>query len=1654
MGTLEKAGRNMVLFSVVATLITVALASTSVYAQVPVLEVTKTVNTSTIWHRDCEPLTPRKATVTLRLRGGGDCTTVGFPVDVMLVLDKSGSMAQTYGTPPLKNIEYAKAAAQDFVDLLRDGDRDRAGLISFGGSDKAYPEKNVYLNMALGHMDASGKALLQSAIGGLSASGLTPLGEAIYKANKQFVSGRPEVDWFQVLLSDGDPTTFIGRDPLPAAQQAADMGITIFVIGLSVSTEHKDLLEDIAAVTGGTYYDAPNPAALHAIFQEIAFRIICTAGRDILVTETVQAHFNVIGGCPNGFSVFPLTCFTNPDGSLRAQWYIDHLDVGETWSVSFDIESDSIDAFLPVDVLEQSNVAYTKFIGPPEYLGPAVDPIPQAFVTVKSCTPELDATKNDGLKGEKYPDGFYSPGDTIQYDVVIQNTGYDATGVVYCDTVDAHTKLIPASITPPGAIVAPGDLSFCIDLGTIAELATENISFLVVIEDPVPEWLTQVENQGFIASNELDDVPTDDPVTGEVDDPTVTPVVSRAIIEAWKDDAVISGHGVAPESVTPGGVIEYTVTLENIGNKAVSGLTYHDEMPAHTTYDGNLVNTCGGTVEGPNPIGGTNPIHITGIELVPNGGCTITYRVRVNNTVPAGVTEIVNQGVVQEDPVEPTDDPATIPPPPSNEDDPTRTPLEAAPGITVLKEAAVTGGGIFVIPGGTIDYTVTICNTGDQEATGLDFADGIPEHTNIVSHSTTCGGNTTVVDDTLRLQNFSLAGGNACCQVMFQVRVIDPVPVGVDTIFNQAFIRDIPPDGNGELPSNVTKTPIQAGPVITAVKTATVLGGESFVLPGGVIEYELEICNVGNRDATGLDFADGIPENTSLVPGSATTTCGVAVDEGVDDTLRLWNFDLDAKDSGDWCCTVTFQVKVDSPYTALVDTIFNQGFVRDIPDIGETPSNITRTPVKTGVDIDVDKSDGGVTLSPGDLLQYTVTIFNGGPEAAQNLTYDDETPAFTDYVSLDFNNCGERQTEDPILITGIDIPAGGSCTIRYTVKLWDEIPEDIEEILNQGFVCNIPDLGCEPSNDPGTPTDNDSTETPIQRPPLVWDPVVYKSAIDLNGGNLRPGDMIEYVVIIENPTDEDVFDLVFDDPVPEHTHGLIVVSWPPEAEDFSSSDNVHITGIDVEGGASDTVIFRVTVDIEVSVSVTSICNQGVVRDQPGTNEVFSNIVCLPLVHDTPVWDPHVEADMVAIDVNGDGLVGGDVIEYRVLLTNNGPEPVFNLLFQCPLPDYTENVTVAEIPEEAVDISLSDLVTISGIPLEVGQTADIAFTVHVVPFIPAGVNEIVCQGVVGNIPFMDDEPTDDPATPAEDDATRLILDTSLRKCDVNEDGATTLTDLFLQLRQVIRDVELTDDQFWAADFNGDDEVDIIDLMHCIQVSLYDTPKIAGAVTEISMPSEMTSQHGVLTVPLQVNSSVPLGGAWLKVRYDPEVLTPQEVRPTLLSSHMSVTQRNERQSLWVLVYSETGETIPEGKGTVVRIPFSVARGVDDLTEVRIDEAILFVPPGEAVVLQPSSSIVSVKGTVPEKYVLEQNAPNPFNPETRIVYHLPEEAHVSLEIFNILGQRVITLVDEDQPAGSRTVKWTGVDRNGVPVTSGVYFYTIRMGHYVDTKRMILAR
>ena len=95
-----------------------------------------------------------------------------------------------------------------------------------------------------------------------------------------------------------------------------------------------------------------------------------------------------------------------------------------------------------------------------------------------------------------------------------------------------------------------------------------------------------------------------------------------------------------------------------------------------------------------------------------------------------------------------------------------------------------------------------------------------------------------------------------------------------------------------------------------------------------------------------------------------------------------------------------------------------------------------------------------------------------------------------------------------------------------------------------------------------------------------------------------------------------------------------------------------------------------------------------------------------------------------------------------------------------------------------------------------------------------------------------------------------------------------------------------------------------------------------------------------------------------------------------------------------------------------------------------------------------------SLPKGFGLSQNYPNPFDPSTIIQYRVPRRSHVTIEIFNSLGQKVRVLVDQVKRVGTYKATWDGTDTHGVRVATGVYMYRLRAGDHIETRKMMLLK
>ena len=104
--------------------------------------------------------------------------------------------------------------------------------------------------------------------------------------------------------------------------------------------------------------------------------------------------------------------------------------------------------------------------------------------------------------------------------------------------------------------------------------------------------------------------------------------------------------------------------------------------------------------------------------------------------------------------------------------------------------------------------------------------------------------------------------------------------------------------------------------------------------------------------------------------------------------------------------------------------------------------------------------------------------------------------------------------------------------------------------------------------------------------------------------------------------------------------------------------------------------------------------------------------------------------------------------------------------------------------------------------------------------------------------------------------------------------------------------------------------------------------------------------------------------------------------------------------------------------------------------------------------ATSVAAINNVVPMDFSLRQNYPNPFNPTTTIEYNLPKEEKVRLEIFNLLGEKIVTLVQGNQAPGTHLVLWNGKNDRGLDMPSGIYLCRIKTNSFIQTKKMVLSK
>lgn len=258
-------------------------------------------------------------------------------------------------------------------------------------------------------------------------------------------------------------------------------------------------------------------------------------------------------------------------------------------------------------------------------------------------------------------------------------------------------------------------------------------------------------------------------------------------------------------------------------------------------------------------------------------------------------------------------------------------------------------------------------------------------------------------------------------------------------------------------------------------------------------------------------------------------------------------------------------------------------------------------------------------------------------------------------------------------------------------------------------------------------------------------------------------------------------------------------------------------------------------------------------------------------------------------------------------------------------------------------------------------------------------------------------------------------------------------------------------------------------------------VFAASHKVAVGAAQVKSDRIVTIPLEITNESNLMAADIPLRFSEGVTLKSVDFENTRVEHFDLKVSNINNETNVVIIGLLTQMSPtmvpdleSGEGPIAHLVFQIDDpSVSEVTleAVEIEEPnhkLMFIyhtvgsdgkPNGQREAFPSfTSASFSVDGDdnsgLPMTFAMAQNYPNPFNPTTEISFSLPTNQYVELDIFNVLGQKVRSLVNQDMAAGEHTVMWDGRNSGGATVSSGVYFYRIAAGDFTDTKKMMMLK
>jgi len=224
-------------------------------------------------------------------------------------------------------------------------------------------------------------------------------------------------------------------------------------------------------------------------------------------------------------------------------------------------------------------------------------------------------------------------------------------------------------------------------------------------------------------------------------------------------------------------------------------------------------------------------------------------------------------------------------------------------------------------------------------------------------------------------------------------------------------------------------------------------------------------------------------------------------------------------------------------------------------------------------------------------------------------------------------------------------------------------------------------------------------------------------------------------------------------------------------------------------------------------------------------------------------------------------------------------------------------------------------------------------------------------------------------------------------------------------------------------------------------------VKGAPNMVKVEDGYLAEDGLVVVPVELINKAELRGFQFTVNYDPTLVTAVKVDGGNDYDFFAPWIDNESGKITVGIVPDLTMEQPLAAGQRVVAEISFKAKAD--AGLKLSDVALYGSKAQVVDAQWVNGVVKAGAGLPTEFALSQNYPNPFNPTTLIKYDLPVDCQVKLDVYNVVGQRVATLVDGQQKAGYKVVTWNAQD-----IASGVYFYKLTAGDFTSIRKMVLLK